>query len=100
MLLWDTDLSAFGSTGNVVYGPSWIDRLPGGLPRALAFDAVALVQAEDTAGPCFLRDRARDDPGVIADMGSSYAGKPGALGSSADIGWGVVAVSWEPLVCQ
>jgi hypothetical protein len=32
----------------------------------------------------------------MADMGSSYAGESVALGSRADMGCGVVAISWDP----
>lgn len=65
----------FGFAGNVEKGPSWIERLLGGLP--LSFPVIVLLlagQALDTAGPCLFRARDGDFPVAdagFADLGSS-----------------------------
>lgn len=85
---WLGDLSTFGSAGKVEYGPSCTLRLPGGLPRSFVLaEGLLLGHADDTAGPCFRRDRDRD-VGVMADLGSSTAMfvGPEVLVSIADIG--------------
>lgn len=57
---------ALGFAGKVENGPSETERLLGGLPRNLPAEKLLLLgQADETAGPWRLLDRA--DDGVIAD---------------------------------
>lgn len=69
-----------GFAGKVEKGPSWTDRLLGGLPRIFPVEGPLLPgQALDTAGPRRFRDGPDDDfPAEVgfADLGSSNEGLP------------------------
>lgn len=90
-----------GFAGKVEYGPSWIERFCGGLPRSLPLLVLLLpCQALETAGPCLFRDRNGDLPDSgPADFGSSTEGVNGKVARAlrAECGYGLagVGVSFE-----
>ena len=90
-----------GFAGKVENGPSWTERLPGGLP--LSFPLLVLLppcQALETAGPCRFRLRDGDllECGP-ADLGSSIEGVKGkvarAVRAEFEYGLAGVVVSFE-----